>query len=487
MRRSADEGWPAPCCRTFSILLALLTLERRTTKIPGLKAPQSAALMIVPTDALARQVMEWAALMVPPEQLEQTIQYFDPASHLPFPKRLQPPNIVLTTNVAVTAESVAPMRALALQTLAIDEADVFFDARTRRKEAMTAIKKMLTSGFQHSLSKNPERRKPQVIAVGSTVSPTIMRYLKETTQIVSPAVDVIYQGLKEGDKTDGTPMKAWSRIVWGGKLPESTTYHTPELARIAHHVLVVSPSGNVRNLTAPAPLGRDLESYPPSEVDVDGRPSTRVPSPILDAFKSLYKSTVSGEAPATGRSLLVLRDQAAVEDARSRLAEAGISARTLPITARWKDEAAAVGTLLITDTVSCRGLDFADLTTIYTTGGAIAGAADYVHIAGRLARLNSITGGDEAGGRVITLVQGDTEEPPAEKAARLEGMAAWLKRKESRARRWKKGGLALTEAHQQAEEAEFARKFPVVLSWEVEKMKVALSTLDAQPSELPLP
>lgn len=459
----------------------------------GSKVLQATALMVVPSMSLARQVMDWAALMVPPEQLERSIQIFDPTSPSTFALGPAPPTIVVTTTDALRREFVAPMRALCLQTIALDEADVLLAPQTRRMEAMSTIEKMLTTGFQNSpVKNNPERRKPQIIAVGSTVSPAVMRYLKGSRQWVSPKVQVIVQGSETSENEDKALLRAPSRLVPDGELPDLTSYNTPELARIVHHVVVVAPSGRSRNLTAPAPLERDLEPLPTPDLDAEGQPPTRVPSHILNAFKTLYQASTGGDASKSGRALLVLRDQAAVQDARSRLAEAGISSQTLPTLSSTEDatspseseETSPASTLLITDTASCRGLDFADLTTVYTTAGAIAGVADYIHIAGRLARLGSVTGGDGTSGKVVTLVQGDTQEPPAEKAARLEEMASWIKKRRAARKAKVSSSSILTPTNDEAAQA--AKRFPPVLSWEVEKIKVALSTLDAKPTDLPL-
>jgi hypothetical protein len=446
--------------------------------VPQNKTLQATALMVVPSAALAKQVMDWAALMIPPKQLERTVQLFDPASPETFATPT-PPVIVVATADALKETNVAPMRALALRAIAFDEADVLLGAATRRTQFTKAIEKMLTSGFQNASKKrNQKRRKPQIIAVGSTVSPTIMRWLKDHREWVDSSVQVIVQAQEAGDETSKTPIRAPSRLVPEGELPETMSYNTPALARLAHHVLVVAPSGNIRSLSAPAPLERDLEPIPTPDLDADGQPSTRVPSHLLHAFKTVYQASLSGDAAMADRSLLVLRDRAAVEDARDRLAEAGISAQTIPAS----EGEASAPSLLITDTASCRGLDIADLATVYLTAGALTNAADYIHIAGRLGRLGSVTGG-ETSGKVVTFVQGDTQEPPAEKAARLEATAVYLRK-----RRSKRGKARLPSPKEAQEEAaEVAERFPIIFSWEVEKMKVALSTLDARPTDLPLP
>lgn len=473
----------------------------------GRATAQATALFVVSSSALARQVMAWAALLVKPEDLAGTIELFDSSSPTSFATGKVPPRIVLATPDALHPENVRHMRALCLKTIVLDEADrIIWPTATASKikgDVVETVEKMLRSAVVNAPSYTaPHRRKPQFVVLGSTVSPNLMDWLQNTREWVAPNVVVITQGPSDADATTSKP-----RLTQSGELPTATTYHNPALNRQAHHVVVVAPSGKLRNLSSPPPSQRSLEPVPASEGEVS--------SSLLGAFVALHRAALA--ADPSEPSLLVLKDQAAVEDAQRHLARLGLDAR--PVSAATTtvampspskptppppssddpqpqaDEPAPgappvaqkpAPAVLLTDVISCRGLDLPSLTTVYTTSGAIATAADYVHVAGRLARLGSAT--HAARGRIVTLVPGDTKETAEDKADRLAAMAAWLKKQDDgKTREKKRPGDKAWLALRPEEKALFiAEKFAPV-NYELEKVKLALATLTAESEDLPLP
>lgn len=447
---------------------------------------QASALFVVPSPLLAYQVLSWASLLVPPEELSSAIRIFDPYAPSTFmPKDARPPLIVLTIPSALTPENVSAMRALSLRTIVIDEADSVIwpnHAEEHNDQLVRTIERMLHSAIVNSPGSN-EKKKPQVVIVGSTVSPKLMKWLKETRDWIRPSAVVLVQPTKDDSRTS-------SKGLIAKDLPESTSYSKRSPFALGHHVIVVSPSGRYRDLASPAPAVLEPPVDPSSETSSDA-----LPSYLIDAFKSLYCAALPSKK-SEETTLLVLKNDAQVEDTKRQLASVDISSTILgsfeepssPATSTTAPTNAELPTLLLTTTSNCRGLDIPSLTTVYTFSDAIRSASDYVHISGRLARLGSRTIGGGAGGgvesingRVIVLLRGDTMESPCEKEERVSAMGQWLTT--SRKKKGKLspgGGREVTE-----EEGRMMEELFPEVNYELEKVKLALATVEVEAEALP--
>lgn len=371
-----------------------------------------------------------------------------------------PPHILLATPAALDAalDDRRCRRLVAYApTLALDEADAVVRFPHELNRFDPEVAKLRPSKLQRIVEKHAERpttgvsviralfaiqaaapllpgqevkRKPHVVLASATFPPHFTYCASELERWVRPP------GTLGGalQLPPPPPLEALTR--------KSTK---PSFVGPSHHVVVVSPLSEVRDIHA-APF--DPVAPPAPKLLRKGVPSPAPGKHVLEGIARLL--ILAGDKTRSLRkTLVVLPDGAPTEQVVQEMRRIGLSAEQVQSAPMEEDEektqlekwAAKRGTppppvnwkrmqerdqgkqptfmppvegdhVLLATSSFVRGLDLPELSAVYILSGAVKTVDDYIHLSGRVGRLGTPT--DEAGRqRVITLVEGDEAESKA--------------------------------------------------------------------------
>ncbi|KAJ6621624.1 P-loop containing nucleoside triphosphate hydrolase protein [Mycena sp. CBHHK59/15] len=411
--------------KSFGLVLALLN-KPRVEKRKSQKATIT-SVFIVPHRDLAYQFHNWVRRMFQPAASASSPSISSIAQVLVRDSRgsglsvlhENPPHLLFATPQALMDMWREEPDALQLRTLSaivVDEADylietVDYSASTSRKPRRLKRKQHPgdTRAFLDIVYGNnarpvddeyvpPERdRSPQLIVSSATLPSHLIEYVcEESSWLV--------------------------RDTWVSITDDTSRSRQPR-SRVSHSVLVVCDD-HVRNITGAGPPAPVLDDAPSASTEVEADdPVLEFDAPLVEKyaqtaspFNPLAMETIAMvfAADVPSIALLVIPSALPIQRAVFELRQVGVNAHGLDL---WKDRPVRRGavrenpTLLVCTWANMRGLDVVGLTHVFVLGlpdDASGGATAYVHIAGRVGRLESTD--RRRGGKVVTVVEEGQEE-----------------------------------------------------------------------------
>ncbi|KAJ6604542.1 P-loop containing nucleoside triphosphate hydrolase protein [Mycena vulgaris] len=407
--------------KSFGLVLALLNRPRAEKRRPAITS-----IFIVPHRELAYQFYGWVERMFAPVasvpaasigSIAQVLVRDGQGSGLSL-LRENPPHVLFSTPQALMdawREQPDALQLKTLQCIVVDEADYLIPtvdySNTSRKRKVLKQKQHPgdTREFLDLVYGNdartfvdedtaPVRDSPQLIVSSATLPPQLTEYVSEES------------GWLNRDD--------W--VVISGASSESRA--RPPKSKVTHSVLVVSED-HVRNITGALPSRSSSDTFQTPDTDE----GTDDPAPETDpALVEKYMQTASPFNPLAletiamifatdvpSMALLVIPSTSPVQRAVFELRGVGVNAHSLDVLKnRPSDRGAfrANPTLLVSTWANTRGLDVRELSHVFVLGVPNGGATAYVHIAGRVGRLESRD--KRRQGKVVMIV-GPNEEDAA--------------------------------------------------------------------------
>ncbi|KAL7417108.1 P-loop containing nucleoside triphosphate hydrolase protein [Mrakia frigida] len=497
--------------KTFALLLSLLSIERPDRK-------RSTVLFIVPSSTLAHQIYEWAVRLIPlkssiPSTVGLLLRPSLPSSPSLEQRRdallATPPHILIVTPTALAALSEYDIHALAqyVKVIAIDEADslLFVPSGKESSRKLAALKEkptrtvlLMRSLFTRKASMKPAGsasfvRKPQVILLSATLSKSFRHHVTEREKWVHRGLGTVH--IPHDSHVGGMMPK----VLLG--LSDGRGGEGRFKGQVQHHVVVVSPKGDLRNLESEPIL--PLEPALRPAVTAEGKPDTDVQPHVAEAIAELWALgeekaqleeekeggggwTTTGSNPSRRRAtLVVVPEGVRATQLAKDLREFGMDARGIemdndqdrlevmtrtggPSSSSTKPKpkpqpdddlpppppptspSSFTSPIYIYSPSQLRGIDIPSLTQILLLSKAFSTAPDYIHLSGRVGRMGR-------SGRVITLVEGDQQETEQDRALRAASLLARetldaKQRTRETFRRQEKGGAVEGEVLVQREE-----------------------------------
>lgn len=404
---------------------------------------------MVSSPALANQVYQWASMIIPPAYLSSSIGLLCSENPDDFQKSyadvaLNRPHVLVCTPQTLNAKIQEGLSLTKIKTLAVDEADsiLLIPPKNVGDRAFVDYAKTPPLGVRflrnliYPKTNEGPTSKPQVILCSASLNTWFKAFVvsQEKWILPPPHCRIIPRNIPTDSKT-------------------STVQKKPSL--VDHHVLMVSPSGSIRNALSPSPLSLDPEPALPTPQDLEGKPDHHAPHPhLLEAFAEIY--ALNGGMEPYKRSILVVPSREAMRSTAADLKDMGIrfslvkrsvemtreesigmappSSTSKPEKESAVEEAKEEDTshedsedsslLYIIPVRYLRGIDIPSLSAVYVLSPAIGSPADYMHIAGRLDRLSSTRGLKK--GQVITLLRGGEQESADDRAFRLQQKQDWF-------------------------------------------------------------
>ncbi|KZT75134.1 P-loop containing nucleoside triphosphate hydrolase protein [Daedalea quercina L-15889] len=450
---------PTGSGKSFALMLAMMSKERKRAR-----AQSITSLIIVPHRDLVYQYLRWIQRIhaVIPElgSLDSVAQILVRDSSVPLEGRLErlrsePPHILIGTPQALLDAYQGSPKTLVLDKLSsvvVDEIDYLIDwtPPTRDKYKLLKARRMMRKHpsptrqlldaiyrpMRMPISKKKQMQlekegapiaqddfginRPQLIMTSATFRAPVRRFLYESGGWFKPA-------------------KGWAKISSLRK-PDSDIKPTEENravfslggTSIQHHVLVVSKTGTVRNVTSDKDVSRKGrtnamtresrrdhdEVGSPSVVEAatdakESADSTELPESDTETLPySQYALEAVAEAFALDvprLALLVLPASAPVREVLGELRRLGVNAQGLNVleeeaggaylTQEAPEEVTENPTLLVSTLATTRGLDLPSLTHVFILGLPKTRPSDaYMHAAGRVGRFGR-------SGKVITVIE----------------------------------------------------------------------------------
>ncbi|KAJ7492728.1 P-loop containing nucleoside triphosphate hydrolase protein [Mycena latifolia] len=403
--------------KSFGLVLALLNkprAEKRKLEITS--------IFIVPHRELAYQFYGWVERMFAPaasvpsssiSSIAQVLVRDSRGSGLPL-LRENPPHLLFSTPQALMdtwREQPDALQLKTLQSIVVDEADYLIpmmDYSTARKRKVLKQKQHPgdTREFLDLVYGNnarpfadedasPLRDSPELIISSATLPRDLIEYVSEESGWVN-------------------------RDNWVSISASESRARQPK-SQVLHSVLVVSED-NVRNITGALPSGPSSDGFHAAANAVE---ETDDPVPEMDpALAEKYMQTASpfnplaletiamifaADVPST--ALLVIPSTSPVQRAIFELRGVGVDAHGLDLLKERPSGRSAVRanpTLLVSTWANTRGLDVRELSHVFVLGIPNGGATAYVHIAGRVGRMESL--GTRRKGKVVMVVEPSEEE-----------------------------------------------------------------------------
>ncbi|KAJ6509427.1 P-loop containing nucleoside triphosphate hydrolase protein, partial [Mycena vitilis] len=407
--------------KSFGLVLALLNKTRAVTSHS--QEPAITSIFVVPHRDLAYQFHQWVERLFAPttpagrpssiNSIAQVLVRDGQQTDLTV-LRQNPPHLLFATPHALLDACADDSDALQLKTLStivLDEADYLVptvDGSRKRKGPMrkrhpAETREFLNAVYGENIRVDseddeyvrPERdRSPQLIVSSATLPRHLAEYFSEESSWV----------IRDN----------WVNI-------SGTSVSRPrKSSEVTHSVLVVSDD-MVRNITGALPPSPSSEVFHPVDADLDAETAVYDIDPALvrkyvettSPFNPLALETIATifatDVPRI--ALLVLPSTAPVQRAVYELREVGITAHSVD----WlRDQPVGAGVvrsnpiLLVSTWANTRGLDVGELSHVFVLGIPDGGTTGYVHIAGRVGRLEKET--RRRRGKVVMVVAPSEEE-----------------------------------------------------------------------------
>lgn len=421
---------------------------------------------MVPSATLAHQIYEWAARLIPlkssiPSTIGCLLRPSLPSSPSLEQRRdalfAKPPHILITTPTALAALPELDIHALTqyVRVIAIDEADslIFVPngketvaTRERKKEKPSRTVLLMRSIFARKASMKPSGtvgfvRKPQVVLISATLNRRFRHHVEQREKWIHPGVGTVH--IPHDSHVGGMMPK----VLLG--LSDGRGGEGRFKGKVQHHVVVVSPSGGMRNLESEPILPLEPPLIP--TVTDDGKPDTNVQPHLAEAIAELWALSEEqaqkdeeeeGGGGWTGNAkrratLVVIPEGSRATQLSKDLRVFGLDARGIDMDS--EEDRAEVMTrtggpasnikpspppfssptnsadfsspIYIYSPSQLRGIDIPSLTQVLLLSPAIDTPSSYVHLSGRVGRMGR-------SGKVVVLVEGDAQDTEQQKEQR---------------------------------------------------------------------
>ncbi|KAJ7786198.1 P-loop containing nucleoside triphosphate hydrolase protein [Mycena metata] len=394
--------------KSFGLVLALLNRTR-------MKQNAITSIFIVPHRDLAYQFHHWVERLFAGSSIDSIAQVLtrdSPELYLPSLSKSPPHLLFATPQALMDAWGKQPdiLRLDTLSAIVVDEADYLIstvDASRRARNSPRLNKKKKqhpgeTREFLNVVYGNnaqseddeyvdPRNRSPQLILSSATLPEHLVDYVS--------------------DESGWIGRDDWVRI-------SGTTSSRQRTSSVVSHSVLVVSEDLVRNITGarqssendfrPADEGTD-DPVPESVLDPAlAQKYAQTPSPFNPLALETIAMILAAEVPSI--ALLVVPSTAPVQRAILELREVGVHAHGLDWV-KARDGRPSGPTLIVSTWANTRGLDVRELSHVFVFGIPDGGPSTYVHIAGRVGRLESSA--KRRRGKVVLLVA-----PREEEAAR---------------------------------------------------------------------
>ncbi|KAJ7487481.1 P-loop containing nucleoside triphosphate hydrolase protein [Mycena galericulata] len=376
--------------KSFGLVLALLNrprAEKRSSQKLGITS-----IFIVPHRDLARayQFYHWVERMFAPvasssiNSIAQVLVRDSRGSGLSS-LRENPPHLLFGTPQALMDACREDPDALQLDTLSsivVDEADYLIPTVEYKRSRKRKVPKQqqhpgVTREFLNIVYGRDARssdddeldqdRGPQLILSSATLPPHLVEYVSE----------------------ESTWLDRDNWVTISGASSES---------QVSHSVLVISEdhARNIDGALPPKPADTFVATSAEEEDD-DPAPEAdptlverylTTPSPFNPLALETIAMIFATDVPSI--ALLVIPSTSPVQRAMYELRAVGINAHSLELLKKWTSSPGTVRanpTLLVSTWANTRGLDVRQLTHVFVLGMPDGGATAYVHLAGRVGRL----------------------------------------------------------------------------------------------------
>ncbi|KAJ7092613.1 P-loop containing nucleoside triphosphate hydrolase protein [Mycena epipterygia] len=414
--------------KSFGLVLALLNRPR----VEKRKSEKITSIFIVPHRDLAYQCLRWVERMFAPaasvpsasiSSIAQVLVRDNRGSSLSL-LRENPPHLLFGTPQAlmdVWREQPDALQLKTLSAIVVDEADYLVptvDYSTSRKRVLKQqqhpgdTREFLDIIYGKNMGPlddeySPhERASPQLIISSATLPPHLVEYVSEESAWLNRDNWVSISG-------------ASAEVLAGQQQPKS---------QVTHSVLVVDED-HVRNIAGALPSGPSSNNFLAADADEGTDDPVAEIDPALvqkymqtaSPFNPLALETIAmifaTDVPST--ALLVIPATSPVQRAIFELRRVGVNAHELDLlknrpSGRGAD-VRANPTLLVSTWANTRGVDVHELSHVFVLGIPHDGATAYVHIAGRVGRLESTE--RRRKGKVVMVV-GPSDEDAARRLLR---------------------------------------------------------------------
>ncbi|KAJ7103640.1 P-loop containing nucleoside triphosphate hydrolase protein [Mycena belliarum] len=424
--------------KSFGVVLGLLNKPRAKGK------PRITSIFIVPHRELAHQLYGWVERMFAPAAsipsssislIAQVLVRDSQGSGLNL-LRESPPHILFSTPQALMdawREQPDALQLKSIQTIVADEADYLIptiDYGTSRKRKLMKQRQHAgeTQQFLDLVYGNntrliadedrpPERDSPQLIISSATLPTHLVDYVSEESGWIDRDNWVSISGASSESRA---------------RQPKSEVMHSVLVASDDHvrNIAGALPSRPSFGADTAASTEKDYEEpipeMDPALVESEPPQSKRPDMSLIHCpgymqtaspFNPLALETIAmifaADVPST--ALLVIPSTAPVRRAIFELRRVGVDAHGLDLLKKRSSDHGAVRanpTLLVSTWANTRGLDVRDLSHVFVLGVPSGGTTTYVHIAGRVGRLEST--GTRRAGRIVMVVGPEEEDAARE-------------------------------------------------------------------------